>query len=197
MAKQTKPAFILPILMVCIAILATYYFIPKSDAIRLQGGEISLSLDGWPFVSGNTATLRAVSTCGAFGVWLDGAVFGNGEPVLSRQFLAEAGSHSFFAQGKDCNSTLAFNVLARECDGNETKECENNGCAGVRRCEAGIFSDCMLPKKICYPGERVGCSTNSCSFGHMACNPCGTSFGECTAGSKIGNASCNGTPSCT
>jgi hypothetical protein len=196
MAKQSTLAFLLPILLVCAAILAAYSFLPKSDAGTPQGGAISLSIDGRPLVSGSTATLRAVSTCGAFDVLLDGAGFGNGEPLLSAPFLLKQGDHSFFAQGKDCNSTLAFSVLARECVGNETKECEKDDCPGTRKCAGGMFSDCALPKKVCFPGEKVGCSTDGCSFGYMACNPCGTGFGKCTADSKNENATCTGTSSC-
>ena len=194
MAKQSTLPFLLPILLVCAAILAAYFFLPNSEAETLQGGAISISLDGGPPVSGNTATLRAVSTCGAFIVSLDGAWFGNGEPLLSLPFLLEEGSHTFFAQGKGCNSTLAFNVLARECAGNETKECEKNDCPGARRCAGGIFSECILPKKVCYPGEKVGCSINGCSFGYITCNQCGTSFGKCAADSKKENATCVVTP---
>ena len=148
-------------------------------------------------VSGNTATIRAVSTCGAFDVLLDGVEFGNGTPLLSEPFLLEEGSHVFVAQGKGCNSTLAFSVLARECDGNETLECEKSGCPGARKCIGGMFSDCALPKKVCYPGEKVGCSTNGCSFGYITCNQCGTGFGICTADSQKENVTaCKGSPSC-
>jgi len=196
MAKQSTLAFLLPILLVCAAILAAYSFLPKSGTVTPPGGAISLSLDGGPLVSGNTVALRAVSTCGAFDVSLDGAWFGNGAPLLSTPFLLEEGSHSFFAQGKDCNSTLVFSVLARECEGNETNDCEKGGCPGTRKCTGGIFSECALPKKVCSPGDKVGCSTNGCSFGHMACNSCGTSFSKCTADSKKENATCVGTSSC-
>jgi len=197
MAKKNMLAFLLPLILVCAAILAAYSFLPKPAAEAPSGGEISLSLQGRPLVAGSTAALRAVSTCGAFEVLLDGAVFGNGTPLLSKPFLLEEGAHSFFAQGKDCNSTLAFTVLARECYGNETQTCEKNGCAGARKCAGGIFSECALPERICYPGERVGCSTDSCSFGYMICNPCGTSFGKCAPGTaSSNNATCSGASSC-
>ena len=161
-----------------------------------SGGAISISIEGRPLVSGNTAVLRAVSTCGAFDVLLDGSEFGNGAPLLSAPFFLEEGSHAFLAQGQDCNSTLAFTVLVRECAGNETKECDRNGCPGTRKCAGGAFSECLLPNKVCSPGERVGCSTNGCSFGYMACNPCGTGFSKCAASSEKENATCSGTPSC-
>jgi len=196
MAKQSTLAFLIPILLVCAAILAAYSFLPKSEGGAQQGGgEISLSIEGRPLVSGNSATLRAVSTCGAFGVSLDGAVFGNGAPLLSGPFLLQEGNHSFFAQGQGCNSTLEFIVLARECEENETLSCASNGCPGARTCLGGIFSECFLPKKVCSPGEKVGCSTNGCSFGYMVCNQCGTSFGKClpagAANSACGTSSCS------
>ena len=197
MAKQSPLAFLFSALLVCAAILAVHHFLPTQGGGTLQrDGAISLSLYGRPLVSGNTATLRAVSTCGTFDVSLDGAVFGNGEPLLSTPFLLEEGSHSFSAQGKDCNSTLVFTVLARECTGNETKECEKNDCPGVRKCAGGIFSECSLPKKVCSPGEKLGCSTNGCSFGYMTCNPCGTGFSVCAANSQNKNETCVGKQSC-
>ena len=197
MAKQNTFAFLLPLLLVCAAILAAYSFLPKPAAEAPSGGAISLFLQGGPLVSGNNAALRAVSTCGAFGVLLDGAEFGGGSPLLSRQFLLEEGSHSFFAQGKNCNSTLSFTVLARECEANETKVCEKSGCAGARKCAGGIFSECALPERICYPGEKVGCSTDSCSFGYMVCNACGTGFGKCAPGTaNQNNSTCAGKQSC-
>ena len=195
MAKQSTLAFLLPILLVCAAILAVYPFLWPPEAEAPPGGAISLSLGGRPIVSGSAAELRAVSTCGAFDVSLDGAWFGNGAPVLSAQFLPAEGSHSFFAQGNGCNSTLSFTVLARECDGNETKACEKGDCPGTRKCAGGMLSECTLPRKICYPGEKVGCSTNSCSFGHMVCNQCGTGFSACASGSKNISA-CASSPSC-
>jgi len=197
MAKQNTLAFLLPLLLVCAAILAAYSFFPKTGAETPSDGSISLSLQGGPLVSGNTATLRAISTCGAFDVLLDGFEFGGGSPLLSRQFLLEDGRHSFFAQGKYCNATLEFIALPRECEANETKECEKSGCAGTRKCEGGIFSECALPERICYPGEKVGCSTNSCSFGYMICNSCGTSFGKCGPGTaNQNNSTCAGKQSC-
>ena len=197
MAKKSTLAFLLPVLLVCAAFMAAYMFLPKTDeGAQPQGGAISLSLDRQPLVSGGTATLRAVSTCGGFDVSLDGAWLGHGSPALSAPFLLEEGSHSFFAQGQGCNATLAFTVSARECSGNETAACEKSGCPGVRECVGGIFSDCSLPKKVCYPGERVGCSTNGCSFGHIVCNSCGTGFGKCAADSNEGNAACAGGQSC-
>jgi len=196
MAKQTNLACILPILLAGAAILAAYLLFPNSAADAPQGGAIFLSIVGRPLVSGNTAELRAVSTCGAFDVLLDGAEFGSGGPLLSAPFLLEAGSHSFSAQGKGCGSTLAFAVLARECDGNESASCEMNGCPGTRKCAGGMFSECALPKRVCIPGEKVGCSTNGCSFGHITCNQCGTGFGKCASGSGKENAACAGLPSC-
>jgi len=190
MTKQISPAFLLPILLVCAAILAVYFLLPQAGNYAPQGGEISLSIEGRPLVSGNTVALRAVSTCGEFDVSLDKAGFGNGTATLSQPFLLEEGNHTFFAQGNGCNSTLAFKVAARECEGNQTMECEMNNCTGARKCTGGVFSSCTLPKKICSPGERVGCSTDGCSFGYITCNQCGTGFGKCTADSKNGNATC-------
>jgi hypothetical protein len=187
---------LLPILLACIAILVAYSFLPKIGAgpdSDGQGGEISLHLSGWPLVEGNNATLRAFSTCGPFGVSLDGAGLGSGEAAFSAQFPLEAGGHAFTASGSGCNSTLAFIVQPRECSGNATEGCSRGGCAGSRQCTNGVFSDCELRRKICVPGERMGCSTDACAFGYATCNPCGTGFGGCLPDEKKDNASCDGT----
>ena len=190
MTKQFTPAFLLPILLVCAAILAVYFFLPRMGTYAIQGGAISLSIEGRPMVSGNNASLHAISTCGEFVVSLDKTGFGNGSAALSQPFLLEEGNHSFFAQGNGCNSTLAFHVAARQCEGNQTSECEKEGCPGIRKCAGGVFSSCTLPKKVCSPGERVGCSIDGCSFGYIICNQCGTGFGKCTADSKNENVTC-------
>lgn len=194
MAKQLTPAFILPILLVCTAILVAHYFLQAAGpgvGDGSQGGKISLFLDGAPPISGSTATLRAISTCGAFNVSLDGDAFGSGGALFSQPFLLEGGSHSFFAQGTGCNSTLSFRVALRECFGNETGACEEGGCTGTHTCEGGVFSPCSLPRKICSPGQKIGCSTNGCSFGYAACNQCGTGFGKCLPDAEMKNYTCS------
>ena len=197
MAKQSTLVAILLIFLLCAAFAVAYFFLPKAGPAagdENQAGKISLFLEGAPPISGNTATLRAISTCGAFDVSLDGSAFGRGAPVLSQPFVLEEGSHAFFAEGESCNSTLSFNVALRECSGNETSECEFGGCTGFRSCIGGAFSECELPKRICLPGQKIGCSTNGCSFGHATCNACGTGFGKCLPDGEMGNYTCS---SCT
>ncbi|MFA6214340.1 MAG: hypothetical protein WC717_03615 [Candidatus Micrarchaeia archaeon] len=195
MAKQSALASLIPIALACAIIFAAYSFLQAPSAAAPQAGEISLSLQGGPMVDGNTAALRAVSACGDFSVSLDNAWFGDGAPTLFAPFLLEEGSHAFFAKGDGCNSTLSFTVAARECRGNGTSKCEINGCPGSRECAGGRFLECALPKRVCSPGERVGCSIDGCSFGYMACNQCGTSFGKCLPPSQKENASCDGNSS--
>ena len=197
MARQSTLAFLLPILLVCAAILAVYSFLPRLDAGAgdgQQGGAISLSIAGGPLVDGNNATLRAVSTCGAFDVLLDGQEFGKGALALNAHMALKEGNHTANAYGNGCNSTLAFAVTARECAGDRTEACARDGCSGTRQCIEGRLSSCALPKKICSPGEKIGCTTNGCAFGYATCNQCGTGFGKCLPGLGGSNSSapCSG-----
>lgn len=69
---------------------------------------------------------------------------------------------------------------AAECAGNETRQCEVNGCAGRQACQYSAWGVCSF-SKVCVPGERISCSLNGCSFGYRVCNDCGSGFGDCLA----------------
>ncbi|MFA6214106.1 MAG: hypothetical protein WC717_02395 [Candidatus Micrarchaeia archaeon] len=190
--KSTIP-FLLPILLVCAAIAVAYYFLPSLGATGLEGqagSVISLELSGrQPYVAGRMASARAISSCGAFVLSLDGKKIGEGGAYASVPVELEQGSHALLAQGNGCSASMPFSVLPRECLGNETMECSAGGCPGTRKCDDGAFSPCMLPKKVCWPGEEIGCSTDGCSFGHATCNRCGTAFGRCAPDSEKENSS--------
>lgn len=68
---------------------------------------------------------------------------------------------------------------APECSAGEARNCTLNGCPGTQKCYNGAYSSCVLPKKTCVPGRKIGCSSDSCKFGYMTCNECGTGYGEC------------------
>ena len=196
MKKQdTAISLLLPILLACAAIVVAISFLPQPGA----GGdgqewEISLTLEGQrPFVSGEPSELRIISTCVPIDIFLDGEQIGPSGASSSMPLLLGEGNHSFLAKGDGCQASLSVEVLARECEGNQTSSCTDGGCIGVRRCSGGVYSGCSLPRKICVPGEKMGCSTDGCKFGYATCNACGNGFGECLPpanGSKNSGSGC-------
>jgi hypothetical protein len=189
-------ALLLLVFLACAAIIVAYLFLPHAQAGNAYGGgEITIKLDGSPYVSGSTAYVRAVSTCGDFKIFLDGENIGGGAPYFESPLLLTQGRHLLLAQSGSCISEFHFEAIARECSGNQTRQCDAGGCSGIRRCENGIYSKvCTFQKKVCVPGERIGCSTDGCKFGYAICNPCGTGFGKCgDGGAAIGS---NSSPYC-
>jgi hypothetical protein len=81
--------------------------------------------------------------------------------------------------GAPLSSPGPLPVAVKECSGNESRPCIIGQCQGVQKCSGGAYSDCLLPRKICIPGEKSGCTLDSCQFGYMACNSCGTGFLPC------------------
>lgn len=182
MGKASTPALLIFIALALAALAAASLFLPKSQPP--EAGQIKVSLEGQrPLVSGANATLSAFSTCGAFAIRLDGNLLLPNTSRVSLPLKLEEGSHVLAAENSECSSSLAFEVLARECEANQTRKCTSGGCEGVQRCEGGIYpAACSLPRKICVPGEKIGCSTDGCKFGYATCNPCGTGFGKCLPG---------------
>jgi hypothetical protein len=192
MAKQSASALLLFIILACAALAAAYFFLPKSQQAP-EERQIKMSLEGTrPLVSGANATISAFSTCGAFGIYLDGNLLLPNASRAPIPIVLEEGSHALEAKNSECSSTFGFVVLERECEANQTRKCDRDGCEGVQRCEGGIYSSaCALPRKICVPGEKIGCSTDGCKFGYATCNSCGTGFGQCLPGNG-GTAGCSG-----
>lgn len=196
MAKKSSALLLLlPVILACAAVAVAISFLPKTITGGAQENwELSLTLEGRPFVAGNTAMLHAFSTCGAYGVFLDGNKMGSSDMYLDLPLMLSEGSHTLSAKGDGCQALLPFEVEARECSGNQSAPCAVQGCEGVRYCIDGKYSEeCSLPKKVCMPGEKIGCSTDGCKFGHATCNPCGSGFGNCTDdGNKNGTACASG-----
>ena len=84
---------------------------------------------------------------------------------------------------------------AIECSGNGQQNCTIDGCPGTLTCYGGGYGVCQPKRKICVPGEKIGCSTDACKFGYAVCNSCGTGYSECLP-RPIYNAT-NSTPPCT
>jgi hypothetical protein len=71
-------------------------------------------------------------------------------------------------------------VQAAQCADGQIRPCgQSDGCPGTQTCVGGRWGYCAPPTRICQPGERVSCSSNSCSFGLAQCNACGTGWLEC------------------
>ena len=193
--KASELTTVVPIVLVCAAILGLYLFLPGGSPAP-ESPQISLSLDAsQPYISGRAATLRAFSTCGPFGVYIDGERSGEGASYAQLPLALRAGSHLFEAKNGNCSASIAISVAASQCDGNQTEQCTANGCEGFRICSNGVFSICIIPRKVCVPGEKIGCSVDGCAFGHATCNPCGSGFGECLPdnGGSSGVSCINGT----
>ncbi|VVB99503.1 Uncharacterised protein [uncultured archaeon] len=143
--------------------------------------KIDVFLDGaTPFFYGQMATAKAFSTCGPFDLFLDSREVASGDSRAQAVLQPAAGRHTIEAKNAKCNALLSFMVLEKECNGGEQKDCVSEGCPGVQTCVNGAYTPCLLPKKICVPGTKLGCSTNGCAFGYEDCNACGTGFGPCT-----------------
>jgi len=130
---------------------------------------------------GSQVQARAYSSCGSFSIFLDGSPISSGESSAEASFVATAGKHVVSAKNSLCKREIAFTILGKECSEGENRSCNVGGCPGYQFCEGGIFSACILPKKICVPGEIRGCAINSCRSGYAICNPCGTGFSPCSS----------------
>ena len=84
---------------------------------------------------------------------------------------------------------------AIECSSSGRQNCTLEGCPGMKTCYGGRYGNCIVPRKICVPGAKIGCSTDACKFGYATCNPCGTGYGACLP-RPIYNAT-NSSPNCT
>ncbi len=174
-----------PVLAAAIMILAAIMALallapPKSQAAAPDGAKIEIFLSGpSPFFENGSATARVFSSCGSFAVFLDGRKISEGASRADAVFAPRAGEHLLSAANEKCTSSVSFAVVRRECSANQSRPCNVGACLGKQKCAGGVFSECVLPRRICVPGEKAGCSLDSCQFGYMACNQCGTGFGEC------------------
>ncbi|MCX6772988.1 MAG: hypothetical protein NTV88_04430 [Candidatus Micrarchaeota archaeon] len=121
--------------------------------------------------------------------------------ALSGVFLLYQATHEpLSATGKLSGAAPKTQPQAQviECSGSVKQNCSASGCTGTKTCYGGRYSKCILPRKICVPGAKIGCSTDACKFGYATCNPCGTAYGECLPrpGYNATNST-NSTPPCT
>jgi hypothetical protein len=173
--------------------LAPWQENPQHPAAPLQkqSSQRAIALE----TSGNAAEgmeVFATSPCGEASIklYLDGTIAG--EEMGARATFAlsplAAGEHALSATSGECSGSLEFSVAAPACNAGETEECGIGACKGLRKCENGAFTECMLPKKMCVPGSATGCLLDSCSFGYSKCNECGTGYGPCMPSPQTGGS---------
>ena len=136
----------------------------------------------------------AFSSCGGFSLFLDGTQIASGVSNAQSDIALRAGSHELVAKNAQCTALLDFMVRLKECDAKQARACTSNGCPGTQTCANGVYGSCVMPKKTCVPGRSIGCSSDSCKFGYMQCNPCGTGYGPCLppGGSSSKSPPCTG-----
>ena len=171
--------------LLCIGlILALAYFafpLLPAPSPNPDSQAIEIFISPQVIFEGSLVQARAFSSCGNFSLFLDEEELASGENRIEVSFLARTGEHLLYAKSASCYAKKAFTVQARECAEGENRTCAFGQCKGVQFCINGKFSECYPEKKVCVPGERRGCSLNSCQFGYMVCDPCGTGFGPCKA----------------
>lgn len=189
-------ALLLAVGMMAAAVALAYFFLMPKPA-QQYGGKIEVFPSfGKVLVEGSGASARIFSSCGPFRAFLDGKPLGEFEQRAEVKLAASEGRHVLEAKNSRCSERLEFEVKKAECSGSGAQECAVGNCTGVRACAGGFYSACQLPKKICTPGQKVGCSTNACAFGYKTCNGCGTDYGPCLApgagpSCDAANSSCN------
>jgi hypothetical protein len=147
-----------------------------------QQGQGSIDLIVYPsppIFEGAQVDAKAFSSCGSFQLFLDGEKIADGEARAEARINASMGTHTLVAKNSQCSREAQFSVFRVECQGNSTAPCDVGGCSGVKQCAGGLYSECVLPKRICVPGEKSGCTLNACQFGYATCDKCGTGFGPC------------------
>ena len=144
-----------------------------------QQGEIAVLLQPERILEGEGATAKAFSSCGSFALYLDGSKISEGESKAEAAISPAAGGHLLEAKNEKCSSSLPFSVLKKECAEGQVKECGEGNCTGNQTCRRGLWGGCELQRKVCVPGQKIGCGLDGCHFGYAACNDCGNAFGPC------------------
>lgn len=182
--KKTKPLPLPAILSAAliIAFLVFFAFLLQQPAPQAAHGSVELFLDArLPVIEGSSYNVRAFSSCGPVEISLDGQQIASGGARAEAEISPSAGSHALVAASGPCRDSVEFTAFEKQCEGGESQACIVSGCGGSRQCLGGIWGQCVLPKKICKAGDRVGCSLDACSFGYATCNECGTGYSPCKA----------------
>ena len=166
---------------IVLACIAAFAFLLASNQPNQEGaGKIQVYLHGPSQVMENaTVGISAFSSCGAFSTFLDGQVQQQGVQEAEASLSPPPGAHVFEARNGNCSANVSFSVVAPECGDGQVQRCNSGGCSGNETCFGGNWGDCVLPRKVCLPGQKIGCSLDGCHFGYSACNGCGSGFGPC------------------
>ncbi len=106
--------------------------------------------------------------------------FNLSDHLLSASVSALSGAHRVQLSGASCSVVNVLHVSPRPCTEGATRACTDSiHCAGQSVCAGGAWNACRVPPRICDPGTRIPCSTDSCKWGFSNCNSCGTQWGEC------------------
>ncbi|MCX8195236.1 MAG: hypothetical protein N3G22_03990 [Candidatus Micrarchaeota archaeon] len=176
--KPSYAAQLSAIVIILSALFAYFLFYQKSPEAP-GSREIQIFLSPGEFIEGSPVRAEIFSSCGDFEVFLDGHKIASGKSQKEVQIEAQAGEHLLVAKSEGCKAERGFVVLQRQCRENENRSCMVGRCPGFQTCQQGRLSPCILPQKVCVPGEKRGCTINACQFGKMECNECGTGFGPC------------------
>jgi len=178
--------------LLSLLLAAIYFFLPRETGAAEQKIDIYL-ISPQHVMEKSEVRLSVFSSCGAFSTFVDGKPLESGVQSAKLSSTFPPGEHLFEARNENCSSNASFTVERQECEDGQTQSCSEGACNGTMRCHGGRWGSCDLPKKVCSPGQRIGCSTDGCRFGYKTCNPCGSGFGECLPDAAQGNASsCTG-----
>jgi len=198
-SNNANLSVLLSLAVIAAAVGATYFFlIPKEQPVQYGAKlEIYPSFSG-ALLEGKAASAKFFSSCGDFSVYLDRQHLGDYEQRAEVPISAGIGSHTLEAKNSECVEKIVFEVKKAECSEREARGCSSGGCPGKQECVGGFFGNCQMPKKVCVPGQKVGCSSSACSFGYKTCNRCGTEYGPCTPDGSVNatSASCSSNASC-
>ena len=180
------------ILLLFLAAILSFLFFLRPQVPAAPDGKIEVFINrAMPLPPGTSSTISAFSSCGNFSLFLDGKEIASGGPSMDYTLVPIFTKHILEAKNSRCKASLEVEVLRKECEDGQEMPCAQSGCSGKRSCVNGIFGPCSLPKKICVPGERAGCSTDACRFGYATCNACGDAYGPCLPRENVSSpASC-------
>lgn len=172
-----------------IFLLAIFFMVPKSEP-QNDRGRLDVYLEGPHAVMENTPVkISAFSSCGEFSTFVDGVAQGRNVASASVSLILPPGTHRFEAKNSNCSDNVSFSVQERECDDGQVDSCSEGMCTGNKSCRGGRWGGCIMPKRVCPPGQKIGCSIDGCNFGYTTCNACGSGFGNCIAANATSNSS--------
>lgn len=177
--NQNSPWLIIAAFFIIAASIPIFLFFYQGNQGSTIQGEIAIYPPFQKVPEGVPVSFSVYSTCGDFSFFEGGKKIAEGKSGQKFSFSLPAGTHLLEAKNPECSASATAIVVEKECEDGQVAPCEKDGCPGNKTCYGGIWGSCSLPPKKCVPGSKIGCSYDSCSFGYMTCNECGTGFGPC------------------